>query len=206
MPGSGRCTSIFPTSSGSVTVTGQQPFIPPPTKSTLTHSHSHRTLLNAPITPFVVVFGQIIAQPATSDTDLHLLAEFVATLKALCRFSDGMIKMFRLCDVFCKVATLYVQAKRNETQQVHHAAEFDQNPWFGQPALDDIDGYLSTMGFVPQLDAGSGYGAMGSAEEFDASFLLDWYRGSNSLVGLLEQDVAFMQDGGYGYDMPGTSM
>ncbi|KAK0943842.1 hypothetical protein LTR29_004606 [Friedmanniomyces endolithicus] len=161
--------------------------------------HCHWTLLKAPITPFTVTFCHIIAHPFMADADLGLLADYVATLKDLRRFSDGMIKMYRLCDVFCKVATLYVQAKINEAKQGGEMQYHDTPAWIGQPAVNDIDGYLSTIGFAPPpggIDGGPDM--FGGTEDFDASFLLDWYEGNNSLMGFLEQDLTFPGDLGYG--------
>ncbi|KAK0276305.1 hypothetical protein LTR35_010630 [Friedmanniomyces endolithicus] len=162
--------------------------------------HCHWTLLKAPITPFTVTFCHIIAHPFMADADLGLLADYVATLKDLRRFSDGMIKMYRLCDVFCKVATLYVHAKINEAKQGGKIQYHDTPAWIGQPAVNDIDGYLSTIGFAPPPPGGieGGPDVFGGDEDFDASFLLDWYEGNNSLMGFLEQDLTFPGDLGYG--------
>ncbi|KAK1021988.1 hypothetical protein LTS16_026087 [Friedmanniomyces endolithicus] len=162
--------------------------------------HCHWTLLKAPITPFTVTFCHIIAHPFMADADLGLLADYVATLKDLRRFSDGMIKMYRLCDVFCKVATLYVYAKINEAKQGGEVQYHDTPAWIGQPAVNDIDGYLSTIGFAPPPPGGIAGGpeVFGGNEDFDASFLLDWYEGNNSLMGFLEQDPTFPGDLGYG--------
>ncbi|KAK0904105.1 putative pyridoxal kinase [Friedmanniomyces endolithicus] len=162
--------------------------------------HCHWTLLKAPITPFTVTFCHIIAHPFMADADLGLLVDYVATLKDLRRFSDGMIKMYRLCDVFCKVATLYVHAKINEAKQGGKIQYHDTPAWIGQPAVNDIDGYLSTIGFAPPPPGGieGGPDMFGGNEDFDASFLLDWYEGNNSLMGFLEQDLTFPGDLGYG--------
>ena len=145
-----------------------------------------RSLLKAPITPFLVVFCSIIAHPSTSSGDLELLIAFVATLHDLRRFSDGMLKMYALCDIFCKVATLYVRAKGKEARLEPSA------DWMGQPAVNDIDGYLSTMGFAPfPADANVMLNELGGNDEF--SFLSDWHEGSNSLMGFLEQDLTFYE-------------
>ncbi|TKA68876.1 hypothetical protein B0A55_09252 [Friedmanniomyces simplex] len=73
----------------------------------------------------------------------------------------------------------------------------------GQPAVNDIDGYLSTIGFAPPPGSVDGGPDMfGINEDFDASFLNDWYEGNNSLMGFLEQDMTFPGELDYGY-MPG---
>lgn len=162
-----------------------------------------RTLLKAPITPFIVVFCHIIAHPFETSEDLQLLAEFVVTLYELRRFSDGMVKMYKLCDVFSKVANLYVRAKTSESS---NEAELNagtitdsaSSNWIGQPAVDDIDEYLSAIGFAPppapainELSAD-----MTGDMPFDASYLADWYAGNSSLMGLLEQDIGYSLNSG----------
>ena len=168
------------------------------------NANGARTLLNAPITPFTVVFCHIIAHPFTTTADLSLLADFVATLTELRRFSDGMVKLSRLCDIFCKVATLYVRAKDKEASQRVDAGDPSLD-WIGQSAVHDIDQYLSTIGFVPPpTSADSIRDGFGSNAEVDNSFLIDWYDGNSSLMGFLEQDLTFPGHTNYGY-VPGQS-
>ncbi|KAK5726041.1 hypothetical protein LTR15_004232 [Elasticomyces elasticus] len=157
--------------------------------------HCHWTLLKTPITPFTVTFCHIIAHPYAATADIQLLAEFVATLKELCRYSEGILKLHRLCDIFCKVASLYVQAKQKEASQKQDlqygsAASMQPEPWMGQPAVNDIDQYLTAIGFAPPTALGDdGQGVMDSSMDFDASFLMDWYQGNNTIMGFLEQDI-----------------
>ncbi|KAK5738434.1 hypothetical protein LTR17_005962 [Elasticomyces elasticus] len=157
--------------------------------------HCHWTLLKTPITPFTVTFCHIIAHPYAATADIELLAEFVATLKELCRYSDGILKLHRLCDIFCKVASLYVQAKQKEASQKQNlqyrgSASMQPEPWMGQPAVNDIDQYLTAIGFAPPTALGDdGQIAMDGSMDFDASFLNDWYQGNNTIMGFLEQDI-----------------
>ncbi|KAI7231683.1 hypothetical protein KC330_g6295 [Hortaea werneckii] len=162
--------------------------------------HCHWTLLKAPITPFIVTFCHITAHPFSTKDDLQLLADFVATLKELCRFSDGMAKLHKLCDVFCKVADLYVRAKALEATQVNNTMSYNNAgnasavpDWMGQPAVNDIDDYLSTIGFAPPATMPlNGYSdASLQTTQFDPSYLTGWYAGSSSIMGLLEQDMPF---------------
>lgn len=157
----------------------------------------YRTLLKAPITPFTVTFCHIIAHPLGSAGDLRLLTEFVATLKELRRFSDGMAKLHKLSDVFCKVAELYVRSKAQESaQQVNlgpNSTAVQAPPsWVGQPAVHDIDNYLSTMGFmVPPATSLDGFSSNDFGDvQYDANYLTGWYAGNSSLMGLLEQDMS----------------
>jgi len=73
------------------------------------------------------------------------------------------------------------------------------------PAINDIDGYLSTIGFAPPTGAGAGKGtAEPSVDQyFDADYLNEWFSGNTSLMGLLEQDFLVPVDGDVGY-LPGS--
>lgn len=166
-----------------------------------------RTLLKGPITPFTVTFCHIIAHPLATSADLALLAEFVATLKDLRRFSEGMVKLYRLCDIFCNVANLYVQAKEKESRSFNATTQpgitiVDSSAeWIGQPAVNDIDEYLATMGFAPPPASAANVvpNPMDSNLDLDASFLMDWYQGNSSLMGFLEQDLSYPGESGDGY-------
>ena len=159
---------------------------------TMWSSHCHWTLLHAPFTPFTVTFCHIIANPTNASDDLRLLADFVATLQSLSNLSEGVAKLCRLCDVFQKVADLYVQAKAQEatrmTLQNNSAAPPSQPSM--QPAINDIDGYLSTIGFAPPVAENSASNATGT-DQLDAAYLNDWFYGNSSLMGLLEQDINY---------------
>lgn len=155
-------------------------------------AHAHWTLLHAPFTPFTVVFCHIIANPANADFDLRLLGDWVATLQSFSHLSGGVAKLSRLCDVFQKVADLYVQSKAQEAQRpaLNQADAVPSAQASMQPAINDIDGYLSTIGFAPPApDTFAGNSAGGN--QLDANYLNDWFYGNSSLVGLLEQDFAY---------------
>lgn len=161
-------------------------------------SHCHWVLLHAPFTPFTVTFCHIVANPTISSDDLELLANFVSALQSLSHISEGVAKLYRLCDVFQKVADLYVQAK---TQEAHHAQANDGDiSSFGgsmQPAISDIDDYLQAIGFAPpppvDMQDFNNTGQLSEAP-FDANYLNDWYYGNSSMIGMLEQDMAFPGD------------
>ncbi|KAK3071679.1 hypothetical protein LTR53_008219 [Teratosphaeriaceae sp. CCFEE 6253] len=147
------------------------------------------TLLKAPVSPFCVTFCHVIANPLTTRADLDLLVRHVAMLKDLRRFSSGMVKLYGLCDVFVKVASLYVQAKEKEASQT---MDLSAAPVYaGQPALNDIDEYLTTLGFAPPSSGvpPGNSDAFGTEPEFDASFLIDWYQGNSSFMNFLDYDL-----------------
>lgn len=158
--------------------------------------------MHAPFTPFTVTFCEIIANPATSQDDLKLLADFVAALKSLSHISEGVAKLYRLCDVFQKVADLYVQAKAQEADSGRPNGD-NELPIQGslQPAITDIDDYLSAIGFAPPPQnnehdlSAQPLGDM----SFDANYLNDWYSGNSSLMGMLEQDMFFPNGSNFDY-------
>ena len=59
-----------------------------------------------------------------------------------------------------------------------------------QPAINDIDGYLSTIGFAPPTTDNFANTATGN-DQLDATYLNDWFYGNSSLMGLLEQDITY---------------
>lgn len=140
-----------------------------------------------------MTFCHIIANPLHGKDDLLLLAEFVATLRSLEYLSEGVAKLYRLCDIFQKVAELYTQAKIQEANRGNPKRDRSGVPVTEsrQPAIDDIYGYLSTIGFAPPsmepFDS-----ALVDDAQLDADHLSNWFHGNNSLMGLLEQDLAYM--------------
>jgi hypothetical protein len=68
----------------------------------------HWTLLHTPFTPFLVIFCHIIETQSTSD--LALLADFLETLQPARGTSNAVEKMFLVCDVFHRVAKLFIGA------------------------------------------------------------------------------------------------
>ncbi|CAN9152033.1 unnamed protein product [Alternaria alternata] len=72
------------------------------------------SILQAPLTPFMVLFSNAIQQ--TDPTDLKSLADFVTTLESCREFSAGAEKLYKMCLLFSKVAGFYIQAKIQERQ------------------------------------------------------------------------------------------
>jgi hypothetical protein len=143
-----------------------------------------------------VTFCHIIANPTTSNADLCLLADFVATLQSFSHMSDGIDKLYRLCDIFQRVADLYVKAKVQEVNGTHPQGQWDgsMTPTTAaptQPSISDMDGHLSAMGFAPPaaLDGGGLAGSSTENAEFDANYLQDWFSGNSSLTEFLEYDM-----------------
>lgn len=160
-----------------------------------------RITLNAPLTPFTVVFCNIIENYQEAQEDLKLLQNFVNAFQGSRQVSDGVDKFYQLCFVFWKVAETYVRAKSEEARLLQNANSMStmySNEASWQPAIGEFDEYLSALGFVPpnlteQQDILQG---ASTTEAGPSMNLQDWYSGNASLYGLLEQDLSIL--GGYG--------
>jgi hypothetical protein len=80
--------------------------------------YCHWMLLHAPVTPFMGIFGQIVADPGTSENDLALLQDFAESLRPAAHLSEGISKFHQLCAVFVQIARAYLQA--HKTKQTPH--------------------------------------------------------------------------------------
>lgn len=141
-------------------------------------------LLNAPVTPFMGVFGQVIADPDASGDDIELLAGFAETLRPATHLSEGIAKFHHLCAVFVQVARAYVQAKTRQTQGNDNegagivSAESPELAPGASDVLGQFDMDLAALGFhIPQQEVMSG------ADAFDyAAAPLTW-------TGLLDHEL-----------------
>ncbi|KAI8712711.1 Zn(2)-C6 fungal-type domain-containing protein [Fusarium sp. LHS14.1] len=145
----------------------------------------HRNLMLAPFAPFFVLFCHIVE--TLSGDDLGMLQEFVASLDLLRDASETAEKLCRIFQVFRDVAMVYVEAKSQRRE--------DQND---VPMGNQLDSYLSQLGFMPMegqslpqsmppttgdvpMPPGLGTGPTTQME--------DWFLGSRSMFGLLEEDL-----------------
>ncbi|KAJ4186478.1 hypothetical protein NW755_007773 [Fusarium falciforme] len=145
----------------------------------------HRNLMLAPFAPFFVLFCHIVE--TLSGDDLGMLQEFVASLDLLRDASETAEKLCRIFQVFRDVAMVYVEAKSQRRD--------DQND---VPMGNQLDAYLSQLGFMPMegqsmpqavspttgdvlMPPGIGGGPTAQME--------DWFLGSRSMFGLLEEDL-----------------
>lgn len=157
--------------------------------------YCHWMLLHSPVTPFMSIFGHVIANPLSSAGDLELLEDFVHSLQPGLQLSEEIEKFHHLCTIFVQVAQAYVRAKTGV------AGETDTLP--SSAVTGEVDESLATLGFpIPQT-------ALSSTQEADASdptlqydlptpSFMDWYSGPMSLNELLEQD--FLEHGFQGLD------
>ncbi|ORY11063.1 fungal-specific transcription factor domain-domain-containing protein [Clohesyomyces aquaticus] len=118
----------------------------------------HWSVLQAPFTPFIVIFCNVITN--CDPNDLSSLSDFVHSLESCRTISEGADKLYKMCHVFLQVAKLYVQEKQKETAA--QQASPGQTGFFGSPgaaggaqggldlsAMTQFDPYLSALGLVP---------------------------------------------------------
>ncbi|UPX18888.1 uncharacterized protein EKO05_0009171 [Ascochyta rabiei] len=109
----------------------------------------HWTLLHTPFTPFLVIFCHIIETQSTSD--LAMLGGFLETLHPARGTSSAIEKMFLVCDVFHRVAKLFIGAAA-------------RNSSFSNPTTPDqptqtqlrkeLDPFMTRIGINSSYDAG----------------------------------------------------
>ena len=158
-------------------------------------SYSHWVTLNAPLTPFTVVFCHVLQNHHDVQDDLKLLDSLVTSLRRSRHASQGIDKFYQLCSVFYKVAETYVRAKNQEARLLEEANSLvnpaDVYPSSLQPIIGQFDGYLSQLGFVPQpMPETRDVIPTTDMDANDPAYLQDWYFGNASLYGLLEQDLS----------------
>jgi hypothetical protein len=162
-----------------------------------------RSILNIPFTPFMV---HVITLYPTSDLDL--LASFVASLKpAQSDNSEGIDKLYRLCDVFYQVAKLYVEAKAQEARTQAESQASKNLTAGSQHAFTDFrpetafDPYLSMLGFAPnqaQYLVPNSNWATAAADvppggmDLGNGNIQDWFSGNSNIMGLLDQDIDYI--------------
>ncbi|KAK7182408.1 uncharacterized protein CC84DRAFT_1101011 [Paraphaeosphaeria sporulosa] len=177
----------------------------------------HWAILQAPFTPFIVIFCHSVLH--CDPSDLNSLSDFVVSLESCRTISEGADKLYKMCHLFLQVAKLYVEAKRNEAVPVAASrTQPGQNGFFPQETginldtMTQFDPYLSALGLMP--NAGfpmTGFPAMNPSTNvdtfppgsFDASMapsgsgmgpgnptnVQDWFSGSRYLLNLMEDDI-----------------
>jgi hypothetical protein len=119
----------------------------------------------------------------------------------VCAAAEGIAKFHRVCQVLYNVASLCVRAKKAQRGMDPLRQEDQDMAMVG----NNIDMYLSQLGFMPQFGGGGGGQPMpgdaqfGSAEGelpspgFNAaqgSELGNWFSGNTHILGLLEEDLS----------------
>ena len=122
----------------------------------------------------------------SSLDDLRLLQEFADSLDTARDASETIEKLYRLCQVMCDVASVYVEAK-SQQQQDHTMV----------PIGDEFEMYLSQLGFMPSEDQTMTNAATAPTTTSgptplsgQATQLADWFSGNRNMMGLLEEDLS----------------
>jgi len=180
----------------------------------------HWVLLRVPLTPFTGIFYNVLANPQTSQEDLQLLEDFVASLEPARRLSDGIDKFYQLCAIYVKVTQAYVRAKAQQQPPSNYNPALQIPLQVPQPVMGEINEHVSAAGpygLPKTIDANgadladgtvSGSVTLDISEQqehlFDMSNLPDWYSGNVSLYGLLDQDFNDMDEMAFGIFGDGT--
>lgn len=154
-----------------------------------------RNIIYVPFTPIVILFCHIVE--TSDEADLRRLADFVESLQPACATSEAVAKLHRICQVLHNVASLCIRAKAQRQQDPHQR---DQDMTM---VGNNIDMYLSQLGFMPQFGGGqqqpavpgvaAPFGGDLTAAEFNASQateLGNWFSGNTHIMGLVEEDLS----------------
>ncbi|KAL2136551.1 hypothetical protein VTI74DRAFT_3096 [Chaetomium olivicolor] len=151
-------------------------------------------IIYVPFTPVIILFCHIVE--TSDEADLRRLADFVESLQPACAASEAVAKLHRICQVLHNVASLCIRAKAQRQQDPQQR---DQDMTM---VGNNIDMYLSQLGFMPQFGGGQQHPMQGAAQfgggdltaaEFNASQaneLGNWFSGNTHILGLLEEDLS----------------
>ena len=166
----------------------------------------YRTVIHTPFAPFLVVFCNVIS--GSDMTDLKLLEEFTLSLESSRQASEATEKLFLVCDVFCRVAQLYVSASGVDAEDSNAAVDNTSMPFPSsqnsnasstqQLARAELDPYLNKLGFFGASGDDSGVvvsvdGMMEGLEGFTRGGTLgEWFSGNQFISSLLEDDLSYL--------------
>lgn len=143
-----------------------------------------------PFAPFFVLFCHVIETLAVDD--LELLQEFVASLEPMRDASQTADKLYRVFQLYCEVAVVYIGAKKRQQEDQSLVS-----------LNDEMDMYLGQLGFMPMDDpslgsvggGGNAGGPMpmgGGAQGMQTAQMASWLTGSRDMLELLESDLPNM--------------
>lgn len=136
-----------------------------------------------PFAPFFVLFCYVIE--TSSASDMQILNDFLHSLNVSRHTSETIEKLYRLCQVMCDAAKLYLEAKSQQQQDQNMAS-----------IGDEFEMYLGQLGFMPAEDQAAyearnsiGGGSVGGPPRGDVAQIADWYTGNQKMIDLLESDL-----------------
>ncbi|KAL2150119.1 hypothetical protein VTH82DRAFT_7795 [Thermothelomyces myriococcoides] len=169
-------------------------------------------IIYVPFTPVIILFCHIVE--TSDEEDLRRLADFVESLQPVCGASEAVAKFHRICQVLHNVASLCIRVKAQRRQEPHL-----RNHDIAMVG-DNIDMYLSQLGFMPQFGAAAGAGnhpsfagaaagqfgggdgggmadaaGLGGIAAAQARELGNWFSGNTHILGLLEEDLSEFEPG-----------
>lgn len=173
----------------------------------------HWSLLQAPFTPFIVLFCNIITH--CNEQDLITLSDFVISLDSARATSEGAERLYKVCHLFLLVAKHYLEAKRNEANaqrgSVNQDGFYVTNPpntsnattqQLDANGMNQFDPYLSALGLLPNnpwsnIPSGPYASTMGpnTFQGLDDNTMMqqntvqEWFSGSRYIMGLMEDDI-----------------
>ncbi|KAL2681181.1 hypothetical protein Neosp_008788 [[Neocosmospora] mangrovei] len=157
--------------------------------ATINSDISARNLALTHFTPIFVLFSYVIE--TLSAEDLQLLHAVGASLEGCAKSSETVQKVWRLCEVLCRITRLYVDIKtRNQENQFKALG-------------DKFDAYLDQLGLGSvERESGADMGGVDltALDDFQTADLASWISGGQDLMGLAEQDVFSLE----GYSFAGA--
>ncbi|KAJ4162932.1 hypothetical protein NW754_014353 [Fusarium falciforme] len=122
-------------------------------------------------TPIFVLFSYVIETLSVEDLQLHAVG---ASLEGCAKSSETVQKVWRLCEVLCRITRLYVDIKTQKQE--------NQLKVLG----DRFDAYLDQLGLVSMEREGvadMGGVDLPALDDFQAADLASWIAGSQDLMG-----------------------
>jgi hypothetical protein len=158
----------------------------------------HWTLLHTPFTPFLVIFSHTIE--TQSIEDLKLLGDFAETLRPAQGISSGIDKMYLVCDVFHRVAKLFLEASARSSAFATPTSATDSTQ-----LRRDLDPFMARIGINYAYDAEGSDGAYGysnptsadPSQAFNAfapqGNMGEWFSEGQLITALLGDNRTFME-------------
>ena len=107
----------------------------------------NRTYLFSPFTPFIVLFGTVIA--FHSEADLRLMEVSVETLKSAAQYSSGVAKLYHACETFLNLARSYMTQTRSNNIHLNQpppTSAFNPTDFSGQEWDEMLDNWDLGLG------------------------------------------------------------
>ncbi|KAF2018575.1 hypothetical protein BU24DRAFT_418099 [Aaosphaeria arxii CBS 175.79] len=110
----------------------------------------HWALLHTPCIPYLVIFCHIVETQSFSD--LAILGDFVKTLQPARGISSAIGKLYLICDVFYRVAKLYIKAMTRQLDASGSGIPA-QSMQTLQQLRTELNPFMTRMGMNNVLDA-----------------------------------------------------